>query len=233
MLGVALVAVFAFGVLTAASASAAPVFLLAVWLIDDVEQLTELSMEIDGELELEDNKVPLIGNLGVLCSVLLHGWVGRNSLDYISEELSLGEGFVNKASLVAPGMKCTDRLNCTEPATVWAVNLGWESEVELMEDLGAVFFVDLITSANGTKTVGWEVECNGLSDTCEAAEAVAEIHLNFAILLGTFSRAFTELAGAKLGTCTLGGANTGIVEGTTEFAPDEDDLSASSESLEA
>ncbi len=235
VLGVALIAVFAFGVIAVESASAAPTFLLALWLVNKEELLAELLVEVDGELELEDIKVPLVGNAGVLCSGILDGWVGPNSLDYISEVLTLGGGAVNTKALTAPGLKCTNLLNCAEPSTVWAINLGWETEVELMEDEGSIFFANLLTTTNGTKNVGWEVECSGLTDTCEAPEGVAQITLNAGgtAVLGTFSEAFTLLAGAKIGTCSLGGAESGEVRGTGEFLPDAGELSASSETSEA
>ncbi len=235
LLGVASVAVFAFGALAVESASAAPTFLLALWLVNKEELLAELLVEGDGEVEMEDTKVPLIGNAGVLCSGISYGWVGPNSLGYVSEVLTLGGGSTNTTALAASGLKCTDLLSCAEPSTVWAVNLGYEGEVELMEDEGSVFFVGLLTSKNGTDKVGWEVECNGLTDTCETVQGVAEIHLNAAgtTVLGTSSKAFTELAGAKLGTCSLGGAESCEVRGTGELLPDAGELSVSSESLEA
>ncbi len=235
VLGVALIAVFAFGVIAVESASAAPTFLLALWLVNKEELLAELLFELDGELELEDNKVPLVGNAGLLCSGIFDGWAGPNSLGYISEVLTLGGGAVNTTALTAPGLKCTNLLNCTEPATLWAVNLGWEWEIELMEDGGSIFFAGLLTSLNGTKTVGWEVECSGLTDTCTTAQGVAEITLNAAgtAVIAIFSTAFTELAGLKLATCTLGGENTGGVRGEGEFLPDAGELSASSETSEA
>ncbi len=235
VLGVALIAVFAFGVIAVESASAAPTFLLAVWLVNKEELLAELLVEVDGELELEDTKVPLVGKASALCDGILDGWVGPNSLGYVSEVLTLGGGAVNTTALTAPGLKCTNVENCAEPTTVWAVNLGWETEVELMEDGGSIFFAELLTSLNGTKTVGWEVECSGLTDTCTIAQGAAEIKLNAAgtAVIGAFSEAFTLLAGNMNATCSLGGAESGVVKGEGEFLPDAGELSASSETLEA
>jgi hypothetical protein len=213
LLGIAMLAVFAFAAVLAASASAAT-FLLAEWLVGGSAVTSELLTETIGELLLEDTKTPL-GAADVLCSGILDGWVGPNSLNWVTEVLSLNGTAVSSTQLSGTALTCTNQANCEEPL-VWAAHLEWESEVELMEDT-TTFFADLVKSHSGT-TVGWEVECmksiiGAITDECVSAEGVSELALEGTTLLGNFSRAFTELAGAKLATCSLGGENSGIVEG--------------------
>lgn len=49
-------------------------------------------------------------------------------------------------------------------------------------------------------------------DQCSGPEAVMQFSLENTLLLAGFSEAFTELAGIKLLTCSLGGAETGVIE---------------------
>jgi len=59
LLGVAALALFAFGAFTAVSANAANTYLLALWLFNGANVETELLVEISGELLLEDTKAIL------------------------------------------------------------------------------------------------------------------------------------------------------------------------------
>ncbi len=73
-------------------------------------------------------------------------------------------------------------------------------------------------------------------DECTAEQGVTKLSLDGPLLLGGLSDAFTELAGLKLATCSLGGAESGVLE---TASPREmllsagGTLSASSESEEA
>jgi hypothetical protein len=232
-MGVAMVALFAFGAILAASASAAT-FLLAEWLDGGTAVTTELLTEVTGELLLEDTKLKAI----VLCSGILDGWIGPNSLDAVSEVLTLGGGSVNTTALGASGLSCTPQTGCEtgKAATAWAVNLPWESEIELMEDGSSTFFADLVTSKNGAKDVGWELECTVLlvkdSDECSVTEGASELTLEGTTLLANFSDAFTELAGLKLANCTLGGTETAVIEGAGSWVVSGGgELTASSEGV--
>jgi hypothetical protein len=237
VIGVALVALFAFGALTAVSASAIT-FLLAEWLWNGSPVTTELATNSEGELLLEDTETT-VGKAAVLCSGVLHGWVGPNSLDWISEVLSLSNVAVNTTPLAASGLACSGQTGCgSSGTTVWAVNLGWETEVELGEDPSGQFFILLLPHAGGGN-VGWEVECTIVGvkvvDECTTPEGVAQLSLDSTTLLANFSEAITELAGAKLANCSQsGGKETGIVEGGGEVKDTAGgELSASSESVEA
>jgi hypothetical protein len=215
LMGVALLALLAFGVLTAASASA-QTFLLAEWLVGGVAVTTELLVEVSGELLLTDNGLKAM----VLCSGIIDGWVGPNSLDFISEILSLSGGVIGAPLGSGTPLLCVAQEGCSttaETPNVWAVNLPWETEAELIEQTGFTGFAGLILPSGTNTTIGWAVECTILGikseDTCTTPEGVAELNLSGTNLVGIFSEAFTELAGAKLANCSLGGTETGVVEG--------------------
>jgi hypothetical protein len=233
-----LLAVFAFGVLSAEVASAAT-FLLALWLVKGAEVTAALSVQSEGELLLEDTKGGLfLEAAAVLCSGILDGTVNPASLDVISELLTLSGTAVSTTPLSGGGLTCTNEANCPEPDKVWAVNLPWNTEVELVEDTGGPFFADLILPHSGGGNPGWEVECFGISDECLAAEGAAQLTLSGSTLLGSFTEAFRELVGAPRATCTRGGASSGIVIsdepfGAIKLVGSTEELSASSETSEA
>jgi hypothetical protein len=233
LLGVAMLALLAFGAILATAASA-QTFLLAEWLVGGVAVATELLVETTGELLLSDTALKAM----VLCSGILDGWVGPNSLDFITEVLSLSGGPIAQTVLAQTPLLCEAQEGCMtsgETPNVWAINLPWESEVELMED-GTTFFADLILPHSGGGNPGWTVECTILGvkseDECKAPEGVTELKLEGSTLLGVFSEAFTELAGAKLATCSFAGGETGIVEGEgVEKLSETGELTASSEGI--
>jgi hypothetical protein len=234
-----MLALFAFGAFMAASASAVT-FLLAEWLVGGATVTTELNDSITEELLLEDNKVPIIGSAAVLCSGSFDGWVGPNSLDWISEVLSLnGEAIATK--LTGLSLDCVAQKGCETNTTVlvWPLGLPWTTEVELMVDGTETFFVDLIKSSVAGEKVGWEIEnClvlgSAMVDECSAETAVARLVLNGATLLGVFTKTFTELAENPLANCEKGGAGSGVTEGEGPFVLEGGgELSASSEGLEA
>ncbi len=233
ILGAALVAVFAFGVLAAASASAVT-FLLAEWLVGGAAITSELLVETTGELLLEDTKVPLLGKAMILCSEVFDGLVQPNSLDWITEVLTLPGTSVSSTPLTGEALSCSNQENCEEPL-VWFTGLPYETEVELMEDTGT-FFADLLLAKGTGGEVGYEIECmksviGAITDECKTPEDVAELTLEGTTLLGKFSEAFTELAGAKLANCTQGGAESAIIEGEgAETLSGGGELTASSES---
>lgn len=231
IVGVALVAVFAFGALTAASASAAPTFLLALWLINGGVLNEVLLVESVGELLLEDSNVPILGKAMVLCSGILDGWVGPESLDYITEVLYLSGTAVSTTALSGEALVCTNQENCPEPL-VWAINLGWDTELELLEQSGLTvpWFVILLLSENGADKVGWEIECMGLSttDECTASQGAARLTLSGTELIANFSNEINELAEEKFASCSVGGSESGLVEGGGPIVPDAGTLSASS-----
>jgi hypothetical protein len=242
LLGAALVAVFSFGVL-ASSASAVNTFLLAEWLLNGHPVVSELLVEISGELLLEDNKAPLIGKSMVLCSGLFDGWVGPHSLDWISEVLTLGGVAVSNVDLSGTSLDCTAQTGCETNTTVlvWPFGFPKETEVELLEgDTPTPIFIVLIFGNIGyhiTECLVFGVPQEDLCVSEGAAgvnTAAAELSLSGTTLVGTFSTAITELAGLALAKCTASGTNSGVVEGSGSFIPDAaEELTASSDELVA
>jgi|ERR1700729_602208 len=223
------------GVLATANASAAVTFLLAEWLVNGTVATTELAATGTtgpGELLLEDTAL----KADILCSGVGVGWVGPNSLYFVSEVLTL-EGVAIGTPLSGTGMKCVSQTTCASSPTpvIWPVGLPYEGEVELMEDEGHTFFVALLTT-HGGGAPGWEIECTVLgvktTDECTSPNSVAELSLEGTTLLVKDSEAFTLLAEGRLGMCTFAGGETGILEGEGAIAlSGGGELTASSEGV--
>jgi len=240
ILSIALVAVFAFGVLVAGSASAAVTTLLAEWLVNGVAipEGTNLASETTGELELEDTKT-LLGASTVKCSGILVGTVGFDGADTITEVLNLANPKVATGTpLTGTALECTEVKVCEEPL-VWPVNLPWNTLLELVEQGGEVFFADLILPGPSGKGPGWEVECMKTItkpvDEC-TGEGTTKLGLEGATLTGSFEELFRELMGVALANCTQSKEATGHVlsvgTGTIKLVSGET-LNASSETSEA
>lgn len=204
-MGVALVAVLSFGVFVAASASAAPTFLLAEWLVNGVAiaEGVELNTESTGELLLEDTKTAL-GASAVNCSGILLGTVGFDGLDVVSEVLNLAKEAISTTALSGLALECVKETTCTTPL-VWAVHLPWSTLLELVEDGTEVFFADLILPGPSGLQPGWYVQCDGVitepTDEC-TGEGVNRIGLSGESLTATFEEAFRTLTEVAEATCT-------------------------------
>jgi hypothetical protein len=243
ILGIALVAVFAFGVLVAASASATVTFLLAEWLVEGkaVAEGTEKNVESTGTLLLEDSKT-LLGVADVLCSGILDGKVGFDGADTITELLNLAKEAISTTPLAGLALECTSDTSACEEPLVWAALLPWSTLLVLMEEGTEVFFADLIKPSGSNTQVGWYVQCEKTflkpHDECLSPEGVSRLSLSTTELTAFFEEAFTTLAELKLALCSQSGEETGIVE-TEAAAPalltlvEGGTLSASSESSEA
>ena len=215
LLGLVLLALFAFGVFTA---SAMATTLLDEWLVGGAAVTTELLVEVEDELLLEDSKVPIIGKVDILCSVIYDGWIGPNSLDYLSEVLNLSGVALSGTPLSGESIDCTDQTGCetNTPALIWFLGVPAWTESELLEQTGGPFFEDVTTPVNGE--FGYEItDCLilgiAMEDECSTPKVVAELKLEGTTLLYQFSKAFTELAGSKLVLCTQSKEETGIIEG--------------------
>jgi hypothetical protein len=209
LLGLMLVAIFAIGVV-AASAASAVTFLLAEWLAAGAAITTAQATDQEGELELEDNNV-LGLKVVILCSGILDGTVSGNGTDEITKLLSLA-GVDAGEPLVGPGVTCTNTGNCGGTPLVWAKGLPWKTEAELMIDEPSTFFVDLILAG------AYESQCTVLgtvvTDECTSPEVATELTNEAGGIVDVkFSDGFQELAGLKLGTCTIGGAESAAVTG--------------------
>jgi hypothetical protein len=200
ILGLALVAVFAFGVIIAASASAEE-FLLAQWLVAGALVTSALPSLSEGEILLHNTKT----GLHIVCSFHAEGTIGPNSLDTITEVLSLtgvktGTPLANETE----ALLCKSVAGCENSATdieVWPVGLPWQTEVELAEPSGKFF--DLIFKAK------YELLCLVLgiasSEECTAAEGTAAEVVNAA---GGGVEA-AEKPASPNASCTIGGAESG------------------------
>jgi hypothetical protein len=195
-----------------------PQFLLAEWLVGGAAVTTELPTQTTAELALEDTKA-LVGKVKILCSFILDGWIGSNALGWVSEVLNLTGEAISSTPLSGLALECTAQAGCESGSApkVWPVGLGWETEAALME-YTSNYFTLLFLPHSGGGNPGWEMECLVLgvaaSDECKASESVAELTLEGTTLLGKFSPAFMEIAEDKLASCTQGGEETGVLEGS-------------------
>lgn len=217
VLGMALIAVFALSVVVAESASATVVFLLAEWLVNGAAVTSALPTKAEGELLLENTKAPIVGKAMVLCSGILDGTVGPNGEDEVIELLNLTGTAISLTALSGTSLSCADQENC-ESSKVWAANLPWKTELNLIEINGVSFFgILFLKKAGVTGSPGWYVECTVLgvkaSEECTAEPDVAEAKNIAAGVETMFSDKFTEEAGLKLAECSGNKEETGIVEG--------------------
>ncbi len=217
----------------AATPAFAVTFLLAEWLVGGTAITTELLVEVSGEILLEDTKVPILGKAMILCSGTGVGLVQPNSLGEGSEILTLSRTAISNSPLSGEALTCVDQENCEEPL-LWPIGLPAEGEVELMEDSGTFFAV--LGFAPSDLEGGWEVECmksviGAITDECRALQGATELALEGTTLLLKNTEAFNELSGEKLGNCSQGGAESGILEGEGALTLSEGgELTASSES---
>jgi hypothetical protein len=232
LLGMALVAVFAFSVVVAAVASAeTATFLLAEWLVGGTAVAANLPATVTGELLLEDTNALKAGiKADALCSGILVGTIGVNGAATITEALNLEDVGISLTALSGTSIACTDDNDC-ESAKAWAVNLPWTGTLELIEQTSFTGFAILLEKSGANP--GWYVECTLLgvkaTDECNAnTEGVAEAKNVAGGVEGVFSEAFTELAGLKLALCSSSGEETGIVEGTGLITTTEAPLTVSS-----
>jgi len=203
ILGLALLAVFAFSAILAVSASAAET-LLAEWLVNGVAITTLTSTATTGKLLLEDEKVPIAGKVAVVCEGILDGSVGPNGEDEITEVLTTAGVLVNAAN----PLSCPPQTACEKPGSVVPVGLPWHTLL-ILEEVG--LFKDIVRQA----TAGYEVKCTvfGITstDTCTALENSGGKVTN-----GTTDVTLTPETILPNGNCSLGGNGAGkiqVVEG--------------------
>jgi hypothetical protein len=215
IIGMALVAMFAFSALLASTASAEPT-LLAEWLLNGNPILELTLSEATGTILLTDTS----NGSDVLCSGIFDGSVGANGEDEITEVLSLAKVVV---TLAAP-LVCESDAVCEKSTTdvlVSPENLPWHTLLFLMESNNS--FLDLVFLA------GYTVECLvlGLKITDECTTELAAGGVTN--VTGGVEGAEEPLA--PLGTCSVGGAGTGEVvpiKGNLTKATNGEPLTASS-----
>ncbi len=222
---VTVAALFALAALVAPAALAQPTFLLAEWLLAGSAITTPNLVEMEGELTLINAENPIGMEVQILCSGILTGTVGGSSAGLVTELLNLPKEAISMTALLGLELVCANTKNCENPK-VWAEELPWETELELMEGVvGSPFFVDLILQ--------WKIysECTivgtKVNELCTfpelAAEAIDEV--GGSVLL-KFSDAFQVLAGLKLGECPH--VETGEVTGSVLVLPTAGMLTVSS-----
>jgi hypothetical protein len=201
ILSVAFLALFAFGAIAATASAETPTFLLALWLQNSEPVAENLGVESTAlELELVNLDGAGVGiTARMLCSGILVGTVGPESKDEITELLNLALESISLTPLVGLALACTGDENCTNPK-VWADELPWKTEVELMVETAGTFFVDLLI--NG----GYYAECGSvfgpIAELCNAATTAIQLtNETNGTVDAVFSDPFQELAGLKLGNC--------------------------------
>jgi hypothetical protein len=192
IMGLALVAMFAFSVVAAGSASANE------WLVKKAAIAAGASVVVNittkGQtLLLEDTAT----GTDVLCEGTGKGLVLPAGKD-LQETVSV---LVADCTLDAVG-------SCTKLEAVGGVFLSWETA---LEEPKAKEWLDKILKGTGGNP-GWLVECNSIlgkiDDTCTSTEGKPQ-----ATNLANETVELTFLAGEPLATCSLFGGKTGKVEG--------------------
>lgn len=192
-----------------ASASAVE-FLLAEWLAVGEPIVVAKAADAEGELLLEDNKA-LGVKVDVICSLVLKGTVGADGEGEFSTLTNLAGEEISKEVLLGRALACLNVENCASPK-VWAEEGPWKTLAELMVDGTTNFFDNLVVGE------AWHLECTILgtkaTDLCKTAETAVELDDEaMGLVDAIYNDTFQSLAGLKLGTCTLGGVESGVVEG--------------------
>jgi len=199
IIGLALVAIFAFSAIAAASAFAAP-----EWLFNGATFTGKLPVLSLGTLLLEDMKGGLfLEAASVLCTGLDAGSVTAPASDEVTEITEI---------------KCTNESGCPNP-TATPINLPWTTALSLATDT-----IDTAKTTVGSKEIGWTVACTGIADECSNASGITLMENNSEGVTAFFNEGVTEPA-----KCTRGGASQGLVEGEILFFHHEGLLSISGE----
>lgn len=209
-IGFTILAVSAFSVFTASSASA----LESVWLVNGVKPAAQVESDAVGLAFLEDTKGGTGGaSLEVECEALEAGnagFVGPGPEDLIAKA-----DFTKCLFIAGKSSPCETSM---EPVAV-PDNLPWLSTIEL---IGTKYYDDIVTEATGQTEIGWMVTCLVLgvnfSDLCSQTLARAEL-TNEAN--NTVDELFSSTdANQPAGNCTRGGAGTGLVDALYFVLPD-------------
>jgi hypothetical protein len=193
ILGIALVAMFAFSAVVASMASAETT-LLADWEINGAIVTANTATTAEGEIQLEDTKA----KLGVTCSGKFIGTVGANGVDSVTEVQSLTGTAV---TLTAP-LLCKSHKFCEESTTDIEASpegLPWTTKAYLTE---AGAFSDLTVKAS------YSTSCLVLG--IKVSEECTDENASYELLNVTGG---IEAMGAALpdGNCTTGGSGAGEV----------------------
>jgi hypothetical protein len=203
LFGLVVFAVFVFGVVLAASASA-EVTLLAEWLVAGAAITSNLASQITGELLMEDTKV-LGVKVDILCSFILDGTIGPNGEDKIEKVLSLTGIEISELAGNAP-LSCESSENCAATGVlvpIFPKGLPWSTLLFL--DQGTGHILDYVVGA------AYEVTCTVLGvkveDECKATNNLASFEVSNT---GEGGDALVEGAEEPNGECTQGGPGSEV-----------------------
>jgi hypothetical protein len=211
VVGLALVAVFAFSSVMVTSASA-EIPLLAEWLLNGNPVTGTTGVSWGDEILIEDTKVPIIGSVGVECRLVADGWIDANGLDFVSEVLTAANVSVS-ANLVGTGLLCSSHSGCetatvASPIEVWPIVVDFPTLLYLMEFGGLI--LDAVFDA------GYQILCLVIGamveDECKATETGVAVQNGTAPNGAEIPAKFIE---EPLLTCKEGGAGSGVVETVT------------------
>ena len=219
LVGTVIFAVLAFSAFSASAAFAEPELLF-----DEATATENQGVESEGELELTDTKT--IGGVAtVRCSGFLDGMYlfaeRKIDIELIltltkKSVTSLGTGGTTgeEASLLCEAVTVCEKTTDVEFSPV---NLPWLLIIVLdtvgTEDLYLLQFL-----SGGSGPIGWELACLDLgvklTDECSGETLTADLqNMSPLDLLAVFGTGTEEEANKETGTCTLGGAGTGVIEG--------------------
>jgi hypothetical protein len=190
IIGLALVAMFAFSAIAASAAVASP-----EWLIDGNPVAAKTAVLSEGELLLCDDKGGVFGEkVCIHCSGKDKGTVGPGKSDEVTEVTDLAG---NKDIT-----SCTNDEGCGTAKLVEAENLPWPTELTSLT-------TDLVGAAG--KQPGYSVECEAfgakITDLCEGHATVKVSNV-----AGGVNVVFEP--NVEPATCTRGGAEQGLIEGS-------------------
>jgi hypothetical protein len=213
-IGVALFAVLAFGAISAASASAAP-----LWLKGGASITKQELAETTGTWTLTGHGIFGIGELEVECMGRLIGWVGPGNEDLVTEatELTNHNKLINCKVIKESVAKCLTSL-----ALVEGEHLPWKTE--LLENAGKEVSDDFKSDGNGVPAFRVLCELSSGKFTEELCEGIVKTDTLINLGSGKVEGKVLKVASEKC----KGSGNTAEVS-----AAGETDLSLSTEALTA
>jgi hypothetical protein len=202
LIGMALVAVFAFSAVVAAAASAAP-----EWLVKGTAVTSALAVETKGSLLLTDLKASILGESSVECiNGALIGTVNSAGKDTVTE-IKVGTVTSKGNGLTGTVLECKGVKGCEGTGLVYPIGLPWTTQLELVEGVGVV---DDTTSASGK--IGYVVECSifGVKEEDECLQTLGSAVISNMV-------AETDVLGIvkeeNTGECSLSKEKTGDLAG--------------------
>lgn len=196
---------------TVASVASAVETLLALWLANGVTFEGNLAVNAEGEVLMEDEKVPLIGKVAIACSGLFEGTVnGANGEGEAVRLWSLGSPQKSiETGLKGEGLLCKTETGCESSTTDIEA---WPKELPVLTLLFLEepnLFLVMGFVGPGSPGLAFEIKCLILGavaeDECSTLSAEGEI-VN--VTSGVEAKGRVE----PNGTCTEGGAGACGVE---------------------